>query len=64
MDTKTYDTITVKKEKDGVVISNPETHIAMKRSTWRAIVADNVKEVMRGNNDNVTESVNSITGEV
>ena len=65
---KTYDTITVKKGKDGVVISNPETHIVMKRSVFRSIVADNVKEVMKGNShidaDNITTPVDSVTGEV
>ena len=63
MNIKTYDDVTVKKEKDSVVLINPERCFPMKRSTWRAIVADNVKEVMRGNNDSVTESVDSITGE-
>jgi len=49
MNIKTYDDVTVKKEKDSVVLTNPERCFPMKRSTWRAIVADNVKEVMRGN---------------
>lgn len=56
MNTKTYDTITVRKEKDSVIFTNPEQCFPMKRSTFMQIVADNVKGVMKPDTepDNIT----------
>lgn len=47
MDTKIYDEVTVKKEKDSVIFTNPEQCFPMKRSIFYLIVADNVKGVMK-----------------
>jgi len=59
---KTYDNITIKEEKDNVILTTPSMTkpLIIPHDIWRAIVADNVKKVMRGN-DNITESVDSTT---
>ena len=70
MDTKTYDNVTVKEEKGSVILITPSmtSPLIMAHKTWRAIVADNVKSVMKGNShidaDNITTPVDNITGEV
>lgn len=48
MDIKTYDDVTVKKEKDSVIFIDAEHCFPMKYSTFRQIVCANVKEVMQG----------------
>ena len=67
---KTYDNVTIREEKDSVILTTPSMTrpLIISRETWRAIIADHVKKVMRGNSttytDNVTESPDSTTLEV
>ena len=64
MDIKTYDIVTVKKEKDSVIFIDPEHCFPMKRSIFRQIVAANMKEVMRGNSElgqTITQIFDSVT---
>ena len=58
---KTYDNITIKEEGDNVIITTPSMTrpLIIPYETWRKIIADNVKKVMRG--DNVTQSPDSVT---
>lgn len=63
MNTKTYNDVTVKKERNSVILTKPgmTRPLIMARETFRAIVADNAKEAMRGNSepDNVTLTLDS-----
>lgn len=64
---KTYDDITIKEEKDRVIFITPSMTrpLIMANKTWRAILADNVKKVMRGDShidaDSITTPVDSVT---
>lgn len=64
MDTKTYDNVTVRKEKDSVIFIDAEHCFPMKRSTFRAIVCANVREVSKPWEDNATTAIDSTTLEV
>jgi len=60
---KTYDNVTIKEEKDNVILSTPSMTMPLiiPREVWRAIVADHVKDVMKGEPrpDNVTITYDS-----
>ena len=51
MDTKIYGNITVKKDKDSVIFTDWMGYFVIPRKTWRAILADNVKSVMKPNDE-------------
>ena len=57
MDIKTYDIVTVKKDEDIVIFTDPLRNFIMTRKVFRAIVADNVKEVMRGNSEQTISQI-------
>ena len=50
MNTKTYDNVTVKEEKGSVILITPSmtSPLIMSRKTWRSILADKCKSIMRG----------------
>lgn len=54
METKAYDDVLIRKEDDTVVLTNAFSQLRMKWDTFRSIVADNTRRVMKGNDGNVT----------